>query len=187
MKTCSFLCIIAIALVMACDSNSGFDRDLTQPGAVCKVHNIPLQNGVVPIEYGLTRFTEEDLEAESNLFPHANSTYLGGCVVRDAKRARVSFCPECRKAEAVWKEHQRKVLAPIESHLERVRSIVHQDQRYGAVHPYLHCGAGGKILGVGLEGSVKTEADLADLRRLVEETNPPEPVQWAVRVGPKEP
>jgi hypothetical protein len=79
------------------------DVDLTKPDKSCEVHGVPLQEGVVPIKYGLRKPTEEEIEASTKLFPHAKSDYNPGCVEEEAKRARVNFCPECRKAEAAWK------------------------------------------------------------------------------------
>ena len=84
----------------------GVDVDATEPGKVCEVHNIPLRTGVIPIGYGKPWIPPGETEARQKLFPHARSSYGGGCMIKDAKWARVSFCPECRKAEAKWKEEQ---------------------------------------------------------------------------------
>lgn len=92
-----------------CGRGTQFDRadvDATEPGKLCEVHNIPLQQGVVPIDYGLSRRTTDEIEARHKSFPNAHSSYHDGCVVKEAKWARVSFCPKCREAEAKWKKAQ---------------------------------------------------------------------------------
>jgi hypothetical protein len=92
-----------VTLCCSCNSASDLaDVDATTPGKICEVHNIPLQEDVVPIRYGLIRPTAAEIEACRKLFPHAASWYQGGCVVKKATGARVSFCPKCRKAEAAW-------------------------------------------------------------------------------------
>jgi hypothetical protein len=49
------------------------------------------------------RPTREEARAREKLFPHANSwSWAGSCLVKETGRRRVSFCPECRKAEAAW-------------------------------------------------------------------------------------
>jgi hypothetical protein len=186
MKLCSFFGICSTALTLACiyGFQDHFDIDVTEPGGVCQVHNVPLQIGVVPINYGLVRPTKEEVDAYQKLFPHARSEYQRGCVVEKEKRARVSFCPECRKAEAVWKENHDQITARVSSHLKQVRELIRNDPRFGAVDASLYLEYNNSV---GLEGSVKTEADLNDLRRLVEAMNPPKPVHWKVRVSPDEP
>lgn len=74
----------------------------------CEIHAQPLREGMVPIRYGRPKYNLKEVEARREMFPHANSTYRGGCVVRDAKRARVTYCPECRKAEVEWRARRQK-------------------------------------------------------------------------------
>jgi hypothetical protein len=74
--------------------------DLRRPGKVCELHGVPLQDDTVGVEYGYP--DKEYLRAEAELFPHAEAKVIGGCVVEDQKQARVSFCPECRKARLEW-------------------------------------------------------------------------------------
>lgn len=87
-----------------------FFRDLNAitPGAVCEVHNLTLEAGRVPIRYGLIRPASTEIDARQTQFPHARSFHLGGCEVTSIspRHARVSYCPECRKAEAAWMEKQ---------------------------------------------------------------------------------
>jgi hypothetical protein len=81
------------------------EEDLTQPGKICEVHNIPLQSGKVPIGYGKPAGpTEEEKERKRAKFPNSNSYIWGGGCVVDEKRlwAKASFCTECRKEEEVW-------------------------------------------------------------------------------------
>jgi hypothetical protein len=154
--------------------------DLTTPGAVCEVHNIPLQEGTVPIVYGLMRPTHDETEAKRNEFPHSNSFYNPGCVVKEPKRARVSFCPECRKAEALWKEAKERKMAPIKAHWDRIRKLLENNPRFIAVHPFIDHGDPPTV---GIEGNVESEEDLNELKRLVEATEPPQPLRWTVRVS----
>lgn len=100
--------LLGIGLLMLSLGCNGADVDVTEPGKVCEVHKIPLRTGVVPISYGKPDTRTEVTEARQNLFPHAQSSINNGCVVKDAKWARVSFCPECRKAETKWKEEQER-------------------------------------------------------------------------------
>lgn len=98
---------LGIGLLTLCLGCYKVDVDVTEPGKICEVHRIPLRTGVVPISYGKPDTTTERMEAQKR-FPHARSSYNNGCVEKDAKWARVSFCPECRKAEAKWEEDQER-------------------------------------------------------------------------------
>ncbi len=193
MKLFTFFGTCSIALTLACnpDSREHADRDAqrvdidaTEQGGVCQVHNVPLQDGVVEVTYGLIRRTEEENDALQKLFPHARSEFHRGCVVEEAKWARVSFCPECRKAEAVWNENHNQIYGRVVSNLEDVRKLLKSDPRFRAVDAGLYLEFNDSL---GLEGSVKTETDLAELRRIVEATKPPKPVHWKVRVSAEEP
>jgi hypothetical protein len=77
--------------------------DARKDERICPVHALPLQEDTVPIVYGLIIPPKSEMNARRDRFPYANSEYLGGCVARDPRRARVLFCPECRKAEKEWK------------------------------------------------------------------------------------
>lgn len=75
--------------------------DKTRPGAVCEIHGVPLLVDIVPISFGKP---DTDSESEQHqLFPNARSSVGGGCGVQGPRRARVSYCPECRKMEIVWR------------------------------------------------------------------------------------
>jgi hypothetical protein len=78
------------------------------PETFCELHALPLREDTIPIRYGRPKFNLKEREARQKLFPHANSFYRGGCIVREAKRARVSYCPECRKAETEWQETRKR-------------------------------------------------------------------------------
>jgi hypothetical protein len=192
MKLFAFFGIWSIALTLACNPASPehvnadaqcVDIDASEPCGVCRVHNLPLIDGVVEVTYGLIRRTEEENDALQKLFPYARSELHGGCVVEKEKRARVSYCPECRKAEAVWKENYNQNYVRAVSNLEQVRKLLKSDPRFGAVDAGLYLEFNNSL---GLEGSVKTDTDLADLRRIVEATKPPKPVHWKVHVSTKE-
>ncbi len=99
---------LGIGLLILSLGCNGADVDVTEPGKVCEVHKIPLRTGVVPISYGKPDTRAEVTEARQKSFPHAQSSINNGCLVKDAKWARVSFCPECRKAEAKWEEEQER-------------------------------------------------------------------------------
>ena len=172
--------LIGIALLALCVGCNRADMDITTPGAVCEVHNIPLQEGVVPITYGLIRPTGEETEARRKLFPHAWSSYHDGCVVKEAKWARVSFCPECRKAEIAWKQAEQQRMAPIKAHWERVRAILEKNPKFDHVHPFIRRGSDATV---GIEGQVKSDEDLAELKALIDATEPPTPVCWEVQIG----
>jgi hypothetical protein len=83
--------------------------DATTPGEVCEVHSTPLAEDTVPIVYGLPpRLTQEQRDRIIASFPHARTYYGGGCVVGSKTKARVSYCPECREAQAKWEaDHPR--------------------------------------------------------------------------------
>jgi hypothetical protein len=89
-------------------------EDDTQPG-VCELHHIPYATEIIRVEYGyparnLTepteaqrRWQEEEHAAwwESFRYSHV-ANGAGGCVVRPARFAKVSYCPECRKVDEAW-------------------------------------------------------------------------------------
>ncbi len=77
--------------------------DRSRPGQVCEVHGKPLQEDRVRIDYGLIKITKEAREAREKHFPNAMSRLLGGCDKRPPRTAKVSYCPDCRQAEAAWK------------------------------------------------------------------------------------
>jgi hypothetical protein len=96
-------CILVAVVAIAFFLHMRIDVDATEPNAICEIHGIKLQSDIVPITYGLRRFTNEERNAHRLSFPHASSEYNEGCMDKGARRARVSFCPSCRKAESQWK------------------------------------------------------------------------------------
>ncbi len=70
----------------------------------CAIHGEALQGDLVPLRYGLIRFTREYLEAQLRLFPNARSFMLGGCRLppNPQKLTKVSYCAKCREAQAAW-------------------------------------------------------------------------------------
>jgi len=91
-------------------------EDDTEPGGFCAVHHIPYAVEVIPVHYGypiipkrseLTEtqrnWEEEEHAAWSSSFPYSHlASGAGGCVVRPAKFAKVSYCPKCRIADEEW-------------------------------------------------------------------------------------
>jgi hypothetical protein len=78
--------------------------DATKGKKTCEVHKVSLSEGLVPINYGMPiRPSAEEWDASESKFPNANLKYQGGCTIEDTKWAKVSYCPECRKAEKAWK------------------------------------------------------------------------------------
>src|SRR4051812_7336200 len=109
--------VALLTLCLACNKvvpPKKFDLDLSEPGTRCEVHKVPLQEEVVPIAYGLRRPTVEQEEAKQKLFPHANRDYNPGCNVKPEKRALVSFCPECRKAEPIWRQAEERRITSLD-------------------------------------------------------------------------
>jgi hypothetical protein len=77
--------------------------DATTPGEVCEVHGTPLVEDIVPIVYGLpARLTPAEGDFVHANFPCARTDCGGGCVVGSKTKARVSYCPDCRRARAEW-------------------------------------------------------------------------------------
>ncbi|MFL5243141.1 MAG: hypothetical protein ACJ8FY_13625 [Gemmataceae bacterium] len=166
-------------------------QDFRRPGEICEVHNIRLLDGSAEVYYGYPiGLTKEEIDNRKNLFPNACSATHGGCGVEKGKKKEmlvlVSYCPECRKAEKVWKENHERKMESIYASLEEVRRLLHIDSRYAAVSAGLTHEYNKEVVMV-IEGSVKTESDLADLQELEKATNPPTPVRWAVRVSAKGP
>ena len=89
-------------------------EDDTTPG-VCELHHVPYAVEIIPVTYGYpardrTQPTEAQrkwVEARNaawrESFPYSHvANGAGGCVVRPAGFAKVSYCPECRKADEEW-------------------------------------------------------------------------------------
>lgn len=68
----------------------------------CELHKTELEDGFASISYGLIHFPDKDFETKSKLFPNANTSVHGGCVIEEKSRTEVKFCPLCRKAEEDW-------------------------------------------------------------------------------------
>ena len=87
-------------------------EDDTESGS-CAIHNVPYVVEVIPVQYGLQRgpqlteaqrkWQEQEWAAWNEGFRYSHlANKAGGCVVREAKSAKVSYCPECRKADDAW-------------------------------------------------------------------------------------
>jgi hypothetical protein len=66
--------------------------------AECDVHRKPFLDDVVEIRFGKPRIPSSLVDEPG--YPHANTVQLGGCVVGEAARALVRFCPVCREIKA---------------------------------------------------------------------------------------
>ena len=86
------------------------DDQRLPPGTICAVHGIELQTDTVKIIYGLMQ-PMPGYQREH--YPHANTWSHGGCIITDdsPKKAQVSYCPECRRAEAEWMERHESTKA----------------------------------------------------------------------------
>jgi hypothetical protein len=87
-------------------------EDDTTPG-VCELHHVPYAVEAIPVRYGYPirpEYTEsqrkwqaEEYAAFQKSFPYSHvANKAGGCVIREAKYAKVSYCQECRKADEEW-------------------------------------------------------------------------------------
>jgi hypothetical protein len=90
-------------------------EDDTTPG-ICELHHIPYGVEVIRVHYGFPARPDRDgLTEEERDWLHKEhlawwdgfryshvANKAGGCVVREAKFAKVSYCPECRKADEEW-------------------------------------------------------------------------------------
>jgi hypothetical protein len=114
-----FLCIVALAKSLSAQQSNSVKQDkvhrLTAEerrelgNKLCEVHGEELKLDTVPIHYGLIRFKPDYSKARETQFPHANSSLLGGCVVREETKAEVLYCTKCREAESAWRrEHDKE-------------------------------------------------------------------------------
>jgi len=73
---------------------------------ICEVHKSVLKSARVRINYGLPYFDEELIQTRSKLFPNANSSALGGCMIDENSPSYLDamVCEECRQAETEWKK-----------------------------------------------------------------------------------
>ncbi len=76
--------------------------DATQKRSnICERHNVKMEVELVPIFYGLPvgdpAYWKESQHAAKE-FPHARSSYGGGCLVWKEKQALVYVCKKCRAA-----------------------------------------------------------------------------------------
>ena len=89
-------------------------EDDTTPG-VCELHHIPYAVETIRVHYGYPvrdrtqptaaqlKWREEEYAAWSEGFRYSHvANAAGGCLVRSAMYAKVSYCPECRKADEAW-------------------------------------------------------------------------------------
>ena len=74
---------------------------------VCRAHNFEMQEGVVPILYGLPAFNFDFLYDAATMFPNANDHIAGGCVVGYERKATIFYCKQCRTAKAKYHEEQK--------------------------------------------------------------------------------
>jgi TonB family protein len=80
-------------------SRLGESKDFT-----CRIHRETMREDTVPIIYGLTNSDSAAFKARERLFPNANLSVSGGCLVESARFAKVLYCAKCRSAAADWKK-----------------------------------------------------------------------------------
>jgi hypothetical protein len=68
-----------------------------------------MQKKRVPIYYGLGKPdpAAPSIATTQRLFPHAEESVSGGCVVESKTVTEIYVCPECKKAEAEWIRNHR--------------------------------------------------------------------------------
>jgi len=80
-------------------SRLGESKDFT-----CRIHRETMREDIVPIVYGLMNSDGAASKARERLFPNANLSVSGGCLVESARFAKVLYCAKCRSAAADWKK-----------------------------------------------------------------------------------
>ncbi|WP_149109730.1 hypothetical protein [Limnoglobus roseus] len=148
--------------------------------ARCDLHDVELQEGVIPIRYGYPMFAPQEIEGVKR-FPYANTFRFGGCMTTSdsPKKARIRFCPKCREeVAALNREYARTVLIPVAEYRDRVQTIL-GEEAFLNVRSCIHYT---KNQAVGFEGTVASEADLVRLKLLAEAANPPQPLIWDVKI-----
>ncbi len=105
--------ILAVVIVVLLSLGDSVE-DHTEPGGFCELHHIPYAVEVIPVHYGLPGKLTELTEAQRKWLDEEHAAWwvnfryshlahgAGGCVVRKAKFAKVSYCPLCRKADEEW-------------------------------------------------------------------------------------
>jgi len=96
-------------------SDTEDDRPTGAHNKHCPIHRLRLKEDKVEIAYGLMGYKPGFLEAEKKLFPYANTSVGGGCMIDMAKNpctgeevqmspkfALVLYCPKCRAAQKRW-------------------------------------------------------------------------------------
>lgn len=182
----AFMCrIVTVVLLLAFASGCG-ERIADHRGIVtrCPVHDVDLQERVVPIQYGYPeRIAKEEIEAWKQ-FRHSTRSPIGGCIVNDEspQKARIRCCPKCDEAAGTWKrEFAREVMTPLADYMSRVQDAL-------AAHGFKGIGvyiSHEDVTTVLVDGSVDSQEDLGRLKQLAAAANPPRPVVWKVTVAGK--
>jgi hypothetical protein len=74
-------------------------------------------------------------------------------------------------------------MAEAKAHVPAIQRELAQDRRFRAVQVEVTTAMAG---GIELSGRLASEADFADLKRIVEATSPPGPIRWSVKVIPSD-
>lgn len=72
---------------------------------ICPLHDVPLEEGVEPIDSAHISWHPSYFEARTKTFPMAHT---GDITDSEAEKALVVFCPECRKARQRWMDQERE-------------------------------------------------------------------------------
>jgi hypothetical protein len=81
----------------------GFD-ELQAALRICELHGCELKSGAVGVFRGCKDHTNRYIEVRNQLFPHAASEVSAEGASFAGNEVRVWYCPDCRVAEASWKE-----------------------------------------------------------------------------------
>jgi hypothetical protein len=79
----------------------------------CEIHDYILLRANVPIHYGLISIDDEFIEAREKLFPNANTSVMGGCVLEDESEMELLICEKCREAETKWRKDNNREIEKI--------------------------------------------------------------------------
>ena len=68
----------------------------------CPLHDEPLQPDTVEVIFGFPLSDQKDVDLEKQAFPFARDYLHGGCVAREPKKVKLTFCPKCRMEKKAW-------------------------------------------------------------------------------------
>lgn len=106
MKLFRYLLLSLVAITVTGCAHNFIDGN--EP-ALCNVHQVPLSEIIVPLEFGLPiRPSDDYLKAKEKLFPNSRLYENGGCTIglREMlfpnQKAKVLACHVCNQTEEEW-------------------------------------------------------------------------------------